>query len=85
VVKGAFIGPAEELAAADQQYPMLKWVARIKQCVYRGDGSYEVTPDDTLTITCGEGVTFRTASFEVWGPENDPTQAATSGAPEPEE
>lgn len=85
VVKGTFIGPTEQLAAADQQYPMLKWVARIKQCVKRDNGIYDITPDDTLTIGCGEGVTFRAESFQVWGPENDPTQGAPSAALEAEE
>ena len=69
----AFIGPADALAATDQQYPMLRWNARIKELVKVESGAYEISFEETMTIICGDGVQFRQERFEVWGPENDPT------------
>lgn len=36
------------------------------------DGTYEITPRDTMTLVCGEGVSYRSESHQVWGPKNDP-------------
>jgi len=73
-VRGAFVGPLDDLAAPDQQYPMLRWKAGIRDFVNVGGGRYSFTPEDNLTIVCGKGASFEAGSFEVWGPSNDPTE-----------
>jgi hypothetical protein len=71
--RGTFIGRANALAAADQQYPILRWNAKLKEFVRAESGAHTITFDERMTILCGDGVQFRPERFEVWGPENDPT------------
>jgi hypothetical protein len=80
IVRGTFIGPIDKLAAASQQYPMLLWKGGIQEIVLRPDGAYDITPQDTVTILCGEGVQYRQQSFEIWGPENDPIEPVATPA-----
>jgi hypothetical protein len=71
-LRGTFIGPADQLAAPDQQYPLLRWEGRMSAHRRKEDGTHEISFEEKPTVICGEGVQFRPGSFEVWGPENDP-------------
>ena len=73
-VRGTFVGEAENLAAPEQQYPLLRWEARVSKFRRTEGGTYEVSFDETITVVAGEGVEFRPQTFEVWGPENDPLE-----------
>jgi len=71
-VRGRFVGPADKLAAPDQEYPLLRWEGRVSDFRRKEDGTHELSFAETLTAMCGEEVHFRLESSEVWGPENDP-------------
>jgi hypothetical protein len=71
-MRGTFIGPMDKLAAAGQEYPLLRWEGRVRKFRRNADGTTTLSFDENVTVLCGEGVQFRPESFEVWGPENDP-------------
>jgi hypothetical protein len=66
-VWGKLLGSRDDLAAPDQQYPILKW---------RSDAVEEPSPEtddpkigfrETLTPTLGEDISFQVLRYEVWG------------------
>lgn len=66
-VFGTISGAGEELAAPDQQYPILVW--NIK-AVEANDPShvYNVRFEETVSPKLAEGLTFENGRFEAWGP-----------------
>ncbi len=75
-VRGTFLGPGDKLAAADQEYPLLRWEGRVSAFARKDDGTHELSFNESITPICGDGVQFRPGSFEVWGPENDPVSTS---------
>jgi hypothetical protein len=71
-MRGTFVGPADKLAAPDQEYPLLRWEGRVSAFRRKDDGTHEISFAETLRAMCGEEVHFRPESSEIWGPENDP-------------
>ncbi|MDP8973269.1 MAG: hypothetical protein M3N45_08865 [Actinomycetota bacterium] len=84
-VRGKFIGPPSSLAAPSEEYPILHWEGKLVGFERTAEG-HRVSFTEKMTVVAGEGVTFQADSFQVWGPENDPTPSEetpsgdTSGA-----
>ena len=77
-LKGRLIGPAAQLAALPNEYPLVKWEWKIERA-YRDDrGNYNFSPSQRITPMIGQGVTFQPLAVEVWG---DPYQPRTNGRP----
>jgi hypothetical protein len=68
-IRGTFVGPAEDLAAPNEQYPMLQWSGELREFAKNTDNNYELRFDENLTVLCGPDVGYRAESFEVWGPD----------------
>jgi hypothetical protein len=66
---GTLLGEAEDMAAPDQAYPVLKWRSRLKEFRREPDGMYSVTPEETMTMSFNEALQYRRDRFEIWGPE----------------
>jgi hypothetical protein len=66
---GTLLGEAEDMAAPDQAYPGLKWSSRLKEFRREEDGTYTVTPEETMTMSFNEALSYRRDRFEIWGPE----------------
>lgn len=66
---GTLLGEAEDLAAGDQAYPILKWRSRMKDFKRNEDGTYSITPEETMTPSFNEALEYRQDRFEVWGPD----------------
>ena len=79
-MRGTFVGPADKLAASDQEYPLLRWEARVSDFRRKEDDTHEVSFAETLTAMCGKEVHFRPESSEIWGPENDPIDGGATVA-----
>jgi hypothetical protein len=73
-IRGTFLGPGDNLAAPDQEYPLLRWAGRVSAFRRKDDGTHELSFDENVTVVCGDEVQFRPGSFEVWGPDNDPLE-----------
>lgn len=71
-VRGACLGPADKLAAPDQEYPLLRWEGRVTAFRRKADTTHEISFAENLKVVCGEGIRFRQDNFEAWGPANDP-------------
>jgi hypothetical protein len=64
---GALLGQAEDMAAPDQAYPILKWSSRLKEFRRELDGTYSVTPEETMTTSFNEALQYRRERYELWG------------------
>lgn len=78
-VRGEFVGPAEQLAATDQEYPMLRIDVRLTAHKTNLDGSATISFNNSYTPICGDGVLFVPKSYEVWAPERDVVPSAPGG------
>ncbi len=65
------LGGEGPLAAPGQPYPWVNWTSRMKAVSKNADGSYKVTPEETMTAQLGPSVTMSDVSFELWGPRQD--------------
>jgi hypothetical protein len=72
---GTLLGEAEDMAAPDQQYPLLRWQSRLKEFRREPDGLYTVTPEETMTMSFNEALRYRRDRFEIWGPEGARAQS----------
>jgi hypothetical protein len=79
-VRGKFIGGVDDLAAADQQYPMLIWERRIASYAARPDGLADLTLNNNWSVSCAPGVSFEPKAWAIWGPDNDPVPPADDTA-----
>ena len=68
-LRGHLIGERGQLSAKYQTYPIMRWKSKLKSVALNKSGRYELTFDDTLTASLGEGISFQPSSFEVWGPK----------------
>jgi hypothetical protein len=73
-VFGTIIGTADDLAAPDQQYPILKWTSKVSE-LDKPDATFEIQFQDHIAPQLAEGLTFRLDRYEVWGP---PAESATA-------
>lgn len=59
----------EDLAAPDQEYPLLTWSSQLRNLQKKRDSDqYDVTIDEDLTVRTNPKIGFRQRRFEVWGP-----------------
>jgi len=65
-IRGKLIGQIDQLAAEDQEYPIMEWRTKLKSVQIGKDGKYGFTLDDTLTVKVGKGVRFQPEIHEVW-------------------
>ncbi len=64
---GKLKGPAENLAAADQVYPILQWSSKPSELVTLPDGTVRLGFTEKMAPRLGPGVTFQPRALEVWG------------------
>ncbi len=71
-LRGRLLGDANNLAAAGQEYPLMRWQTRIKSFKMMDEHKCSMDLDETFTAVLGEGVQFRLGSVEVWRePKNE--------------
>jgi hypothetical protein len=81
-MRGTLIGKPEQLAAKDQQYPLLEWHTKLKTVQIGENGEYRFGQDQSFTTKIGEDVKFLPARFEVWdGSTIQPTPGPAPAAP----
>ncbi len=51
-VRGTFLGPGDKLAAADQEYPLLRWEGRVSAFARKDDGTHELSFNESITPIC---------------------------------
>lgn len=67
-LRGTLQGDRDDLAAAGNEYPFIRWATTVKQGEFDGDGKLQVQTSETLTTELAEGVTFSPKSIEAWKP-----------------
>jgi len=72
-LRGTFVGESDDLALPDQEYPGFVWTSGLKEFKELEDGSFEVTPEETMTARFTEKVRFERRSLEYWGSTGRPT------------
>ena len=72
---GSLDGEGEELAAPDQEYPILEWRSAMKSFATHPDepDRFRAQPNDTFTLRAAVGIGFKPRRWELWA-------AASSGA-----
>lgn len=66
-LRGFLVGPLENLAAADERYPLMQLRERGIKSVARGaDGKFSFGTNDVFTAKLGEGVIFKPGRYEIW-------------------
>jgi hypothetical protein len=71
---GTLVGEGDELAAADQEYPLLDWRSGLKSFeAEEGTDRFSIGYDQTMTLRAAPGIRFQPSRFELWA-------AAGSGA-----
>jgi hypothetical protein len=78
VVRGTFILPegTDELAAENEEYPLLRWSTSIKSLTKDASG-FRASLEESFRVICAEGVQFRTERFEAYGrpkPDSEPVR-----------
>lgn len=76
-MRGALVGPGDELAAADQEYPFLEWTSA-PTLEDLGDGRFRISGSETCTVRTAAPISFKAHHFEMWGPQG----VSRSGIPE---
>jgi len=70
-IHARLVGPTDELAAKDKEYPMFRWASSLKGLSRDPSGKYNPEVQENLTAQLGEGVSFDVDRFEVRGPPED--------------
>ncbi|MDB5825665.1 MAG: hypothetical protein JWR21_4369 [Herminiimonas sp.] len=68
-LRGQLIGTSNELAAAGNAYPFIRWKPTIKSCKPEASGKLNFELTDSLTPELASGVSFRLKSLEAWKPD----------------
>jgi hypothetical protein len=71
---GRLLGANDRLAAAGQEYPLIRWERSIKSISRTETGEYQIDVAQNCTAVLGDGVMFRPEAHEVWGPAKEPPQ-----------
>jgi hypothetical protein len=71
-LRGRLLGQTDKLAAEGQEYPIFRWQSSIKAVTRIDSGDYNLSLNENLTASLGEGVSFQPNSLEVWGPHKYP-------------
>lgn len=66
MVRGHFVGDAEDPSPAGSEYPHLEWNSSLKSFKQVGD-RLVFTPREVITVRCAEGMGFQGQAFEVRG------------------
>lgn len=66
MVRGHFVGDADDPAPAGSEYPHLEWNSSLKSFKQVGD-KLVFTPREAITVQCAEGMGFQGQAFEVRG------------------
>ncbi|MCW2899246.1 MAG: hypothetical protein JWO67_1511 [Streptosporangiaceae bacterium] len=66
MVRGHFVGPAEDPAPAGEPYPRLEWNSSVKDIVRVGN-RFNATFQEDMRVWCAPDIGFRGSSFEVRG------------------
>lgn len=67
--RGRLLGEGNELAAPENEYPIIEWHSSIKSATKAATGEISFTPDERLTVQIAAGISLKPDSYEVWGPE----------------
>ncbi|MEJ2147802.1 MAG: hypothetical protein P8020_22020 [Acidobacteriota bacterium] len=67
-LRGHLLGGTDDLSADGQVYPIMHWKSKVKSVTRTEAGEYKVSFDEKLTASLGPGISFRPASYEIWGP-----------------
>jgi hypothetical protein len=66
-VWGTLVGAGDELAAQNQEYPVLHWGAGLKSFeVEEGTDRHLIGLNQTMTFRAAPGIQFRMSRFEMW-------------------
>jgi hypothetical protein len=65
IMRGAFVGTGD-LAATDQEYPLLRWTSSVSRFVREGD-DLDVSFTERVRVVAAEGVECRLRGFEARG------------------
>jgi hypothetical protein len=66
IVRGRFIGAAEDPAAEDELYPLLEWKSAIGSVIREGS-TFQVKEAETIKVRANPDVTFQLEGFEIRG------------------
>lgn len=66
-LRGKLVAAGDEIAAAGQAYPFLKWKTTFRELPNPDSDEVTVKMEETITGVFAEGVSFRPQSVEVWG------------------
>jgi hypothetical protein len=66
MVRGYFVGDADDPAPAGSEYPHLEWNSSLKSFKQAGD-KLVFSPREVITVQCAEGMGFQGQAFEVRG------------------
>jgi hypothetical protein len=66
---GQLVGEGDELAAPDQEYPILEWRSRLKSFAKGKDDPdrFVFEPEESMTVRTAAGIGFRRRRWELWG------------------
>lgn len=67
-VRGTLFGSREQLACADNQYPVLKWSSKVTKCELNDEGGFCFQTSETWEAEVGTGTVFEARRVEVWRP-----------------
>jgi hypothetical protein len=70
IIRGRFSGTTGDMAAPDQEYPILRWTSRVASAVREGH-EMSFSFEEQITVVCADGVGFRGEGFEVRGRQTD--------------
>jgi hypothetical protein len=67
LVRGRFENVGDELAAADERYPLLTWTRGLARLELGDDRQLSASIKENMTVKCADGVQFRHLGIEVHG------------------
>jgi hypothetical protein len=65
-LRGTLLSESDEVAAEDQEYPIMLWQSGIRSVSLDATGMYIVAPEDTITARFATGVRLANAAIEYW-------------------
>lgn len=70
-MRGRLVGPGDELAPPDEEYPHLEWTSA-PTLTDAGEGRITISGTENFTVRTADSIGFRAESYEFWGPRMDP-------------
>jgi hypothetical protein len=65
-LRATLLGDVQDLAAADQQYPICEWTSSLDTVVIQDNGKYGFTLKDNCKVKIGDKAQFRPEQDQIW-------------------